>query len=153
MFGRTERPGRLTNSSIDVWFAPQFRSAVIEDVEVVCVVPFLLDYLQLNVGVIQSLVVRFGAGFWECEACAGEEVGNLFRPEPVGVVEFGLRALVLGQGIIVVLTVAFSRLDLGLCPRLQPGVPSEQPIGGMKGSFGRFHAEYILNLVVQSRRT
>ena len=67
--GRTERPGQLTNCSIDVWFAPKLRSAVIEDVEVVCVVPFLLDYLQLNVGVIQSLVVSFGASLRKCEAC------------------------------------------------------------------------------------
>ena len=66
--GRTGRPGQLTNCSIDVWFAPKLRSAVIEDVEVVCVVPFLLDYLQLNVGVIQSLVVGFGAGIGESKS-------------------------------------------------------------------------------------
>jgi hypothetical protein len=106
--GRTGRPGQLTNCSIDVWFAPKLRSAVIEDVEVVCVVPFLLDYLQLNVGVIQSLVVGFGAGIGEGESSAGEEVRNLFGPEPVGVIEFGLGAFVLGQGVIIVLAAAFT---------------------------------------------
>ena len=136
--GRTGRPGQLTNSSIDVWFAPQFRSAVIEDVEVVCVVPFLLDYLQLNVGVIQSLVVSFGSSFGKCEAYAGEEVGNLFRPEPVGVVEFGLGALVFGQGIIVVLAAAFTYrawvFALGYIQACLLGSPSGACRGALVGS-------------------
>src|ERR1035438_7502313 len=68
--------GQFTNSSIDVRLPPQEGGPVVEDVEVVCVVPLLLDYLQLNILVIQSLIKRFRAVLRESEARSEERRGG-----------------------------------------------------------------------------
>jgi len=42
----------LSDGPVDIWFAPEQAGAIVEEVEVVSVITFLLDYLELNVLVI-----------------------------------------------------------------------------------------------------
>ena len=51
---------QFTNDTIDVRLAPQDAGAIVEQVEVMSVITFLLDYLELYVLVIQSVIQNGG---------------------------------------------------------------------------------------------
>jgi hypothetical protein len=50
--------GQFSNSSIEIWLSPELGSAIVEQIEVVSVVPFLLNYLELDIPIVQSLAVN-----------------------------------------------------------------------------------------------
>lgn len=81
--GGREGPGQFTNSPVDVRLAPQDAGAVVEQVEVMGVIPFLLDYLQLYVLVIQSIVQDLGVLIGQGETMVVEEGCDLLGPHPV----------------------------------------------------------------------
>jgi hypothetical protein len=54
--GGREGPGQFTNGTVYIRLAPQDAGAVVEQVEVMSVITFLLNYLQLYILVIQSVV-------------------------------------------------------------------------------------------------
>ena len=82
--GGREGPGQFTNGTIDVRLTPQDAGAIVEQVEVMSVITFLLDYLELYVLVIQSViqngrVVLVGQG----EAVLVEKRRDLPGSQPV----------------------------------------------------------------------
>ena len=97
-----------------------------------CIVPLLLDYLQLNILVIQSLIECFGPWFRESESSPGEEVCNLFRAQPVAVVEVGVSLLVLFDISVVVQPAAFADLLVFLALRLGNAGFLHCPLGGQR---------------------
>jgi hypothetical protein len=93
--------GQLAYCSVHIGFSPQQRSPVIKESEVVRVVPFLLNNLELNVLIIQSFVIGLGILFRKRESGAGEEVCNLLGPEPVSVIELSIGLLVFLEILLV----------------------------------------------------
>ena len=68
----------LTDGPVDIWFAPEQAGTVIEQVEVVGVIALLLDYLELNVLVIQSLVVNGAVGVRKIESGLADSGAAIF---------------------------------------------------------------------------
>jgi hypothetical protein len=59
----------LTHSSVDVRLSPEETGTVVEEIEVVGIIALLLDYLELNVLVIQSFVVDGAARLAADRSC------------------------------------------------------------------------------------
>jgi len=68
----------LTDCAIDIGLAPEQAGAIVEDVEVEGVISLLLDYLELNVLVIQSLVVNGAVGVRKIESGLADSGAAIF---------------------------------------------------------------------------
>jgi hypothetical protein len=88
--------GQLPNRSVHIRLAPELGRAVVEQVEVVGVVAFLLDDLELDVLVVQVGIVAGRIRLvGEMELAGEEEAGDLAGSEVAAQIEMGSGVLVL----------------------------------------------------------
>lgn len=86
--------GQLPYSTIHVWLAPESVRPILEEVEVVRIVSFLLHDLELDILVIQVGIKSPGSFFVGKMKLAGEEeAGNLARSQVVTQLKLGLGML------------------------------------------------------------
>jgi hypothetical protein len=70
--------GEFSDSAIDIGLAPEQAGPVVEEVEVVGVIALLLNDLELNVLVIQSLVINGAVGIGEFESGRADSGAAVF---------------------------------------------------------------------------